>query len=88
MRPRCLVIVLVIILWLACARSGPQDYPIQPVSFTKVKLADTFWRPRMETNRTVTIPHAFKKCEEAGRLDNFASKNGSVTNAGRNSTAP
>jgi DUF1680 family protein len=26
----------------------------------------------METNRTVTIPHAFKKCEETGRLDNFA----------------
>jgi len=26
----------------------------------------------METNRTITIPHAFKKCEENSRLDNFA----------------
>lgn len=68
----CLFILLAIILWLACTKSKPEDYPIQPLPFTKVKLMDAFWRPRMETNRTVTVPHAFKKCEETGRLDNFA----------------
>lgn len=26
----------------------------------------------MEINRRVTIPHAFQKCEETGRMDNFA----------------
>jgi len=49
-----------------------RDYPIQPVPFTEVKLDDAFWAPRIETNRTVTIPYAFGKCEENGRMDNFA----------------
>ena len=52
--------------------SKKKDYPIQPVPFTDVQINDTFWKSRMETNRTVTIPHAFKKCEETGRMDNFA----------------
>ena len=47
------------------------DYPVQPVPFTQVHLRDGFWAPRIETNRTVTIPFAFKQCEETGRLDNF-----------------
>jgi len=48
------------------------DYPIQPVPFTSVRVVDSFWAPRIETNRTVTIPFDFKKCEETGRIDNFA----------------
>ena len=32
------------------------DYPVQPVPFTAVHLNDVFWAPRIETNRTVTIP--------------------------------
>ena len=32
------------------------DYPITAVPFTAVTLADRFWLPRLETNRTVTIP--------------------------------
>ncbi|MCI0496221.1 glycoside hydrolase family 127 protein, partial [candidate division KSB1 bacterium] len=57
---------------LSCSSSTKKDYPIQPVPFTDVQIIDDFWKPRMEINRTVTIPHAFKKCEETGRLDNFA----------------
>ena len=49
----------------------PTGYPISPVPFTNVQFADTFWRPRMETNRTVSIPFAFQKCEETGRVHNF-----------------
>ncbi|MBL7154337.1 MAG: glycoside hydrolase family 127 protein [Phycisphaerae bacterium] len=49
-----------------------RDYPIEPVAFTKVKLTDEFWAPRIETNRKVSIPYAFGKCEENGRMDNFA----------------
>ncbi|MFZ5519515.1 MAG: glycoside hydrolase family 127 protein [Candidatus Zhuqueibacterota bacterium] len=60
------------LLFLSCSSSQQGDYPIQPVPFTLVHINDHFWQPRMETNRTVTIPHAFKKCEETGRLDNFA----------------
>lgn len=45
---------------------------IQPVSFTEVHFTDNFWHPRMETNRTVSIPSAFRQCEINGRFDNFA----------------
>jgi len=48
-----------------------RDYPIQPVSFESVHLTDQFWAPKIETNRTATIPAAFDKCEETGRVDNF-----------------
>jgi uncharacterized protein len=56
----------------AAATAGKADYPITPVPFTAVKVTDGFWAPRIETNRTVTIPAIFKKCEETGRIDNFA----------------
>ena len=47
------------------------DYPIQSVPFNQVKVFDQFWSLKIETNRTVTIPAAFAKCMEMGRLDNF-----------------
>lgn len=47
------------------------DYPIQPVPFTQTRLNDAFWAPRIEINRSVTIPFAFKQCEDHGRLFNF-----------------
>jgi DUF1680 family protein len=51
--------------------SAGSDYPIRPVPFTDVHLNDVFWAPRLETNRAVTIPFAFQKNEETGRVDNF-----------------
>ena len=42
------------------------------VPFTQVHINDGFWLPRIETNRTVSIPSAFKECEKNGRFDNFA----------------
>ncbi|MAT72594.1 MAG: six-hairpin glycosidase [Planctomycetaceae bacterium] len=47
------------------------DYPIVPVPATAVKLTDQFWAPRIETNRTATIPSSFAKCEETNRRENF-----------------
>lgn len=58
-----------------CACSTPYtqpDAPIKEVPFTQVHLDDNFWTPRIETNRTVSIPSAFKECEKNGRFDNFA----------------
>ena len=58
-----------------CACSTPYtqpDAPIKEVPFTQVHLDDNFWSPRIETNRTVSIPSAFKECEKNGRFDNFA----------------
>jgi len=47
------------------------DYPIRPVPFTQVKFTDSFWAPRLETNRTVSVPYALRMNEETGRVDNF-----------------
>jgi len=47
------------------------DYHVKPVPFNQVNVKDAFWTPRLETSRKVTIPYAFGKCEETGRIRNF-----------------
>jgi len=47
------------------------DYPIAPTSFRSVTLTDGFWLPRLETNRTITIPAVLRNCQDFGRVDNF-----------------
>lgn len=64
-------IIFLFIILISCSKRDVIDYPIKPISFTQVKINDQFWKPRMEINRTVTIPSAFKKCEETGRIANF-----------------
>ena len=49
----------------------PRDYPVKPVPFTAVHFNDVFWAPRIEINRTVTVPFAFEKCEETKRIYHF-----------------
>ena len=58
-------------LTASAAKQSPTA-PIQEVSFTQVHLNDGFWSPRIEINRTVSIPSAFHECEVNGRFDNFA----------------
>lgn len=74
MKNKTLALLLIIAcsLSLVCKKTAVKDYPIKPVAFTEVEITDSFWLPRLETNRLVTIPFAFKKCEETGRIDNFA----------------
>jgi hypothetical protein len=55
---------------LTHAQNKP-DYPIKPVAFTKVHLTDVFWAPRIEINRTASIPSAFEQCELTGRVNLF-----------------
>lgn len=50
----------------------PSASPVKEVPFTQVHVNDDFWAPRIETNRRVSIPSAFKECEKNGRFDNFA----------------
>lgn len=65
-------IVLLILLFPALFAAGQRkDYAIKSVDFTKVKLTDKFWLPRIETNRLVTIPASFARCESTGRVKNF-----------------
>ncbi|MBN1820093.1 MAG: glycoside hydrolase family 127 protein [Prolixibacteraceae bacterium] len=69
--------ILVLFIVASCSskneHSSTQDaaYPYTGIPFSKVQIDDNFWLPRIETNRTATIPASFKKCEEMGRLDNF-----------------
>ena len=50
--------------WSGQRRTG--DYPIKPVEFNKVRFTDGFWKPRLDTNLSVTLPANFKKSEETG----------------------
>ena len=55
----------------ALAPQGRADYPFQPVPFTSVHLNDVFWAPRIEINRTSSIPSAFEQCERTQRVYHF-----------------
>ena len=74
MRKRILISSLVIattVVVTVVARQSRPDYPFKPVPFTKVHLNDVFWAPRIETNRTSSIPAAFQQCELTGRVNLF-----------------
>lgn len=57
------------------------QYPISAIPFTQVTINDQFWAPRIETNRRVTVPYDFQKCEETGRNSNFAKAAGLMPGA-------
>ena len=52
--------------------AAERDYPIRPVPLTDVNVRGDFWAPRISKNRDVTVPYDFRKCEETGRIANFA----------------
>ncbi len=64
---------------LACAllQAPPAvaaDQPLlklRPVPFRDVKIEDSFWAPRRETNRVASIPFSLQKLEEAGNLEDM-----------------
>ncbi len=64
-------ILILFFVFPSFSQQVKSDYPYKGVNFTAVKLQDNFWLPRMEINRTNTIPHSFDKCEETGRVKNF-----------------
>ncbi len=64
-------IVLLAILSTAVLYGQQKDYAIQSVPFTQVSLTDNFWLPRIQVNRSVTIPASFERCENTGRIKNF-----------------
>ncbi len=45
---------------------------IRQIPFTSVSLSDTFWASRMAVNRDVTLASCLDKCEQTGRIANFA----------------
>ena len=71
-----IIAILTLFLSVFCAKACPSPdnnhKEIREVPFTHVRFTDDFWLPRMEVNRTVSIPSAFRQCEQNGRFDNFA----------------
>ncbi len=68
--------------WLSTGSLFPVDDTlggISSVPFTQVSFNDDFWLPRLEVNRTVTVPYIFNKLEETGRIENFAIAGGLST---------
>ena len=47
-------------------------YRYDDMDFGKVTLTDTFWKKRLDINSKITVPDVLKKCEEYGRIQNFA----------------
>ena len=41
---------------------------LKPLRHTQVTLADSFWAPRIETNRVVTLPMEYEQCRKTGRI--------------------
>jgi DUF1680 family protein len=70
-KPLFSILLLVLMIAFGDQPLEKRDYSIQPVSFTQVTVDDNFWKSRLETNQKITIPYAFKKCEETGRIQNF-----------------
>jgi hypothetical protein len=56
----------------AIVLSAANPERLEPVPFTDVRVEDRFWSPRLQTSREVTIPYCFGRCQETGRLANFA----------------
>ncbi|MFM7188252.1 MAG: beta-L-arabinofuranosidase domain-containing protein, partial [Armatimonadota bacterium] len=44
---------------------------LTPIRHTEITFRDAFWKPRIDRNRDVTLPHVLEKCEETGRFGNL-----------------
>ena len=58
-----------------------QTRTLEPVAYSDVRLSDGFWAPRIEINRRVGLPAAFRECEKAGNIGNFRIAAGLGSNA-------
>ncbi len=72
MKPRFLGIIGIAIAFCslaACTRtvSRRSDFPISPVSYRNVQISDSFWSPRLDNNRTTSIPALLSRYDTNGR---------------------
>lgn len=52
---------------------------IQPLPLRDVTIDDSFWGPRIQVNREVTLDHQLEQCEKTGRIANFDKAAGRAT---------
>ena len=72
------LIVVVLVMFGSSAVSGQEKTraKLRAVPPSQVQIDDEFWKPRLDTNRTSTLPHNLKQCEKTGRISNFAKAGG------------
>jgi hypothetical protein len=58
-------------LLLPLAACLAEAEPVRFISFHQVAVTDAFWKPLLDRNRFVTIPHNLRMCREMGILANF-----------------
>lgn len=72
---RPLVVTAVLLSLWYCdkpqSETARKRYPISSIDIKSVILTDSFWLPKVKLIRDTTIKHAFEKCAEEGRMDNF-----------------
>jgi len=75
LRLSCSILAVVVMVstdtLLANVAEGSPKTELKPVPFTDVKLSGGFWGPRIETNRTVSLPHSLQMLEKAGNIKNL-----------------
>jgi DUF1680 family protein len=49
------------------ASAATREYPIAPVAVQHVKITDSFWQPRIEKARTVSLPMLLERVDAGGR---------------------
>lgn len=78
-------IIAGILAWIPVGTSWAKDYPVEPLSLSCSGFCDGFWSARMETTRTVTVPHILRMCDEHGRLKSLTQAAGTVNGEYANS---
>jgi DUF1680 family protein len=64
--------LLLVAFTASLTRAEDKPAGLTAVPFQDVKIADSFWSPRIKINRTETIEANLRQCEQTGRIKNFA----------------
>ena len=72
-RAKACLVLLAVVFSVAGGLSAadPTLLKLRPVPFTSVEITDSFWAPRQEINRTVSIPVNLENLVTAGNIKNF-----------------
>lgn len=67
-----LLVVALVLMSSGVLHAAPKDYPVLPVPFTDVKVTGGFWQQKMDVAVHNLVPYCLEKCEQTGRIANFA----------------
>jgi len=65
--------LLLILAFIGCSKKHSEipSYPISVVNIQNVEITDSFWLPKIRLIQNTTIPYAFNKCAQEGRMESF-----------------